>query len=31
MYQDSGLDMFISASLKYPELSAVRYKPIRNG
>lgn len=26
MYQDSGLDVFISASLKYPELSAVRYE-----
>lgn len=26
MYQNSGLDVFISASLKYPELSAVRYE-----
>lgn len=26
MYEDSGLDVFISASLKYPELSAVRYE-----
>lgn len=26
MYQDSGLDVFISASLNYPELSAVRYE-----
>ncbi len=26
MYQNSGLDVFISASLKYPELSAVKYE-----
>lgn len=26
MYQESSLDVFISASLQYPELSAVRYE-----